>query len=251
MTWSARRSQKTASKSPISWKRPGPGPRDPCRRAGSAGSLTTRRAAGRSWSARELQPGGARTPRSAPERRGAVELGEGRSSLRLRGRASATTPQRARVVWALRVPLLLAAIVACAARPLVAATIAAPVRVVRADRCVRGDESSAESTPTGSLATRLYPRARPAAKSSPLSIAALNPHVEWFHLRNTQERLQEALAPSPLETLVMWCGWPLRGPEEPKLGELSRDRPGSRQNRNRIGPTSGISLPRMCPSGVS
>ena len=34
----------------------------------------------------------------------------------------------------------------------------------------------------------------------------------------------------------MWCVWPRRGAYEPEFGELSRDRPGSRQNRDRIGP---------------
>lgn len=35
---------------------------------------------------------------------------------------------------------------------------------------------------------------------------------------------------------VMWYVWSRRGPCEPEFGELSRDRPGSRQNRDRIGP---------------
>jgi len=41
------------------------------------------------------------------------------------------------------------------------------------------------------------------------------------------------------ETLVMWCVWSPRGAYEPEFGGLSRDRLGSRQNRDRIGPEPG------------
>ena len=37
-------------------------------------------------------------------------------------------------------------------------------------------------------------------------------------------------------TLVMWYVWPRRGPYEPEFEGLSRDSPGSRQNRDKIGP---------------
>lgn len=50
--------------------------------------------------------------------------------------------------------------------------------------------------------------------------------------------------------LVMWCVWPRRGPCEPEFEDLSRDRPGSRQNRDKIGPRPGISRPRLSPSGA-
>jgi len=50
------------------------------------------------------------------------------------------------------------------------------------------------------------------------------------------------------EMLVMWWVWRFRGPYEPEFGELSRDRPGSRQNRDKIGPRPGISRSRMCPT---
>src|SRR5688572_23410527 len=37
----------------------------------------------------------------------------------------------------------------------------------------------------------------------------------------------------------MWWMWPRRGPFEAEFRGLSRDRPGSRQNRDRIGPRPG------------
>lgn len=46
------------------------------------------------------------------------------------------------------------------------------------------------------------------------------------------------IVPSSL-TLVMWYVWPRRGPYKLEFGSLSRDRPGSRQNRDRIGPGPG------------
>ena len=51
--------------------------------------------------------------------------------------------------------------------------------------------------------------------------------------------------------LVMWWVWPRRGPYEPEFRGLSRDRPGSRQNRDRIGPEPGDLAAAHGPCGGS
>ncbi len=72
--------------------------------------------------------------------------------------------------------------------------------------------------------------------------------VEWFHINRLCDPLGRHSRHSESRMLVMWWVWRFRGPYEPEFGELSRDRPGSRQNRDKIGPRPGISRSRMCPT---
>ncbi len=71
--------------------------------------------------------------------------------------------------------------------------------------------------------------------------------VEWFHINRLCDPLGRHSRHSESRMLVMWWVWPRRGPYEPEFETLARDGPGSRQNRDRIGPRPGISPPRMCP----
>jgi hypothetical protein len=48
---------------------------------------------------------------------------------------------------------------------------------------------------------------------------------------------------------VMWSAWSRRGPYEPEFWDLSRDRPGSRQNRDTIGPRHGDLVAAHLPIG--
>jgi hypothetical protein len=47
----------------------------------------------------------------------------------------------------------------------------------------------------------------------------------------------------------MWSAWSRRGPYEPEFWDLSRDRPGSRQNRDTIGPRHGDLVAAHLPIG--
>jgi hypothetical protein len=64
---------------------------------------------------------------------------------------------------------------------------------------------------------------------------------DWNAIPLTTRILPCSTVPKQLsnEILVMWCAWWRRGPYEPEFGDLSRDRPGSRQNRDRIRPGTG------------